>query len=80
MLDSQTGRLHKVGVNFHGESLVLGKFVDGIANGNWHGYPADYRRNPRDRPPISVLKSWVNQGHIKKHQHAKISRGQKCNL
>ena len=44
--DYQGGRLRMVGINFSGESLAFGKFVDGGAIGEWHGYPADYRRRP----------------------------------
>ena len=73
-------RLPTVGINVNRESLFFGKFVDGSAISKWHGYPADYRRRTRDRPPICVLKIWVEQGLIEKHHIAKISGGKKCNL
>ena len=73
-------RLRTVGINIHKESLFFGKFVDGSAISKWHGYPADYRRRTRDRPPICVLKIWVEQGLLEKHLVAKISGGKQCNL
>lgn len=76
----QNGRLRPVGINVHRETLIFGKFVDGSARSLWHGYPADYRRHPQDRPPISVLQSWVTQGLLEKHHIAKISGGKQCNL
>ena len=79
---AETGgrRLRTVGINVHRELLYFGKFVDGSVISGWHGYPADYRRRTQDRPPISVLKIWVNQGLLHKHHVAKISGGKKCNL
>ena len=73
-------RLRAVGINGHKESLFFGKFVDGSSMSVWHGYPADYRRRPHDRPPISVLQVWVMQGLLQKHHVAKISGGKRCNL
>lgn len=37
------------------ERLRLAKFVRNMAPSFWHGYPANYRRKPQDRPPVVVL-------------------------
>ena len=76
--EAEGRRLRTVGINVHRESLIFAKFVDDSAI--WHGYPADYRKQPQDRPPIPVLQNWETQGLLKKHHIAKISGGKKCNL
>lgn len=73
-------RLRTVGINIHRETLFFGKFVDGSCMSIWYGYPGDYRRRTRDRPPISVLQLWVAQGLLQKHHVAKITGGKQCNL
>ena len=75
---AQGGQVRTFGRNVHGELLIFGKFVDGSASATWHGYPADYRRRPQDRPPIPVLQDWVTQGILEKHHVAKVSGGMRC--
>jgi len=58
----------------------IAKFVDSNEDGIWHGYPADYQRNPQDRPDISILKRWMEQDIISVPTMRKIRGGQKCNL
>ena len=57
--EAQGNRLRTVGINVHGETLIFGKFIDGNAKAIWHGYPADYRRHPQDRPPIASAKQII---------------------
>ena len=73
-------RLSPVGINEHREALWFGKFVREPNTLPWHGYPADYRRKPHDRPPVAVLSLWRDLGILAKHQIAKIARGQQCKL
>lgn len=46
----------------------------------WSGYPADYRRNPQDRPPTSVLSEWATAGLIAKHEISRVRGGKRCAL
>lgn len=62
------------------EELKIAKFVDSYKSSKWHGYPADYRNNIQDRPSSDVLRSWVEDGIIQKHQMSKIRSGKKCAL
>ena len=60
--------------------LLVAKF-NGQQNPQvWSGYPADYRRNPQDRPPVSVLNEWVTAGVIAKHEISRVRGGKKCTL
>lgn len=72
--------INPLGYSKQGEQLRIAKFVDSYKSSKWHGYPADYRNNIQDRPASDVLKSWVENGIIKKHQMSKIRSGKKCAL
>jgi len=74
----EANQIRPVGVNFHGEDLYFGKFIN--ENAESHGYPADYRRKIQDRPPVEILLIWEKLGVIKSHHISKILRGIKCNL
>ncbi len=80
LIQLANGRLATLGVNSHREDLKLARFVSPVPLGTWHGYPADYRRKPQDRPPITILSNWRLAAIIEKHQMAKIRRGQQCRL
>lgn len=73
-------RVEVLGKNTEGEQLKIAKFVDSSRNGNWHGYPADYRSKIQDRPTQETLEKWRKDGLIKKHQIVKIRSGMACNL
>lgn len=62
------------------EQLKIAKFIDSNHNGQWHGYPSNYRNNIQDRTSEKILKKWVETGIIQKHQMSKIRSGQKCKL
>lgn len=64
-----------LGSSTENDSLQIAKFVDSSNNKNWHGYPVDYRKSVHDRPHISILEDWVNQGIIKKKDKARILLG-----
>lgn len=70
--------LEPLGVNFHDEDLWFGKFIGDDSGSPWHGYPADYRRKLRDRPPTEVLTQWRSQGIMTKQHATRVSRGQSC--
>lgn len=73
-------RLDQLGRNWCNESLWFGKFIRSQSNSPWHGYPADYRRRPQDRPPTAVLVRWRDLGAIEKYQVARVAGGQQCGL
>ena len=58
--------------------VLIAKFIEGTQA--WHGYPANYRCNPQDRPCTQILKNWRNCGHIEKSEVAKIRSGKRCSL
>lgn len=62
------------------EQLKMAKFVDSYKSSKWHGYPADYRNNVQDIPSSELLRNWVENGIIQKHQMSKIRSGKKCAL
>jgi hypothetical protein len=74
------GKLTPLGMNHWSEELHIARFVDGGPNTPWHGFPADYRRNKQDRPPVHVLAAWRDAGIIEKHVIAKIRMGKRCSL
>lgn len=70
---SHEGRFKILGENCEYNDLKIAKFF-GI-NNKWHGFPADYRNNEADRPPMNILLKWVDKTKMRK-----IRGGQKCNL
>jgi hypothetical protein len=73
-------QINPLGYSKQGEQLKIAKFVDSYKSSKWHGYPADYRNNIQDRPSSDILRSWVNNNIIQKHQMSKIRSGKKCAL
>jgi hypothetical protein len=59
--------------------LKIAKFV-GDQQDQWHGYPANYRKNQHDKPAISVLNLWFVSDLISKADMSRIKLGKKCNL
>src|SRR6266568_6442356 len=53
-------------------NLRIAKFISNMTPQFWHGYPADYRIEIQDRPPIAILNVWRKDGYIQKHEVAKI--------
>lgn len=58
----------------------IAKFDNGIHNGFWHGYPAEYLKKNQDIPPYNVLFQWHKAGIITTATMKKIKGGQPCNL
>lgn len=58
--------------------LFIAKFVDGSADGKWHGYPADHEMNAQDIPPHCILNHWLRSNYFSPAKIRKISRGQRC--
>jgi hypothetical protein len=69
-----------LGVTVDGEDVKLAKFLSQSSTTPWHGYPADYRRNPQDRPAVNVLQSWRTNGLITLSDVARVRRGRRCSL
>ena len=69
-----------IGINPQDEPLKIAKFVAKNNDGLWHGYPADFCRNPQDRPGVTILQVWRTRGYIEKHHIIKIRQGKECNL
>jgi hypothetical protein len=63
-----------------GKQSKIAKFVVNQAMGLWHGYPSDYQRNKKDRPPISILEVWRDLDLIKKADISKVRGGKSCRL
>jgi len=55
------------------------KFRDDDKKNEWHGYPADHRKN-QDRPPLIVLNSWKEKNYLPKAKISKIQRGKKFKI
>ncbi len=60
--------------------LFIAKFVGNVSLGEWHGYPADYRRNNQDIPDEDVLRRWLSVDALSASKIRKIAKGQPCNL
>ncbi|MCG3771480.1 MAG: hypothetical protein JW384_02666 [Nitrosomonadaceae bacterium] len=60
--------------------VKIAKFVENLMPVFWHGYPADYRRKPQDRCPVSVLQTWHTVGYIEKYEIARVRSGKRCSL
>ncbi|MFO3707100.1 hypothetical protein ACI6Q5_19500 [Xanthomonas codiaei] len=57
--------------------LFIAKFVG--TDDNWHGYPVAHWLSPFDKPAITVLQAWNDDGYINRAAKAKIHRGKKWN-
>jgi hypothetical protein len=60
--------------------LKISRFQKNDRPEYWHGYPADYRAHPHDRPPTSVLQGWRVGGIISKADVSRIRGGRPCGL
>jgi hypothetical protein len=69
-----------LGVTARGEDSKIAIFDNGLHNGFWHGYPADYIKNSQDIPPAYFLQSWYQAGIISAATMRRIKGGQPCNL
>jgi hypothetical protein len=74
------GALIVVGHAPDGEKVKIAKFLNKNSDQYWHGYPANYKNNPQDRPPMDILFMWRDEKLIKKHHMSHIRRGKECNL
>ncbi len=63
-----------LGENLRNAELKIAKFVTN--QNQWHGYPADVRYKPRDKPLPNILLSWLAKGIISKSLMARIKQGQ----
>ncbi len=61
-------------------NLFLAKFIKDQNQNYWHGYPADYQRNPQDIPDNDILEIWKYNNILSKPKIRKIMRGQPCNI
>jgi len=66
-------QLEIIGTNISRDSLRIAKFT--YDSGQWHGYPADVNRKPKDRPAPAILAKWVSDGLISKPFMARIQGG-----
>jgi hypothetical protein len=75
--------IHTVGnkIAYLGYDREVGKVFlakyDNHAEGEWHGYPCNYRIN-NQVPPQEILTDWVAEGILKLSKVRKITRGQRC--
>jgi len=66
--------LGRIGYNLKNNMLIIAKFV--CDQDQWHGYPADLKNKPNDKPVPSVLFSWYQQQIISKMLMSRIKQGQ----
>ena len=72
------GELAMLGVDRdHVSEVFISRFD--FAADEWHGYPVDYRK-PQQKPPGTVLLSWVAKAYLGKAQMRKIVKGQPCRI
>lgn len=71
---SDQGGLTTLGHNLRNNDLVIAKFTED--QNCWHGYPADIRNKPHDKPLPSILQVWRNAALITKTTMARIKMGQ----
>jgi hypothetical protein len=75
------GRVAYLGVGRDHELRVfVAKFLDGTHTSTWHGFPADHRRGPSDRPPERVMKTWLETKVLAPAKVRKIAKGKPCDL
>lgn len=63
-----------LGRNLKNGELRIAKFV--INQRQWHGYPADLRYKPSDKPLPNILIEWYKKGYITKTIMTRIKQGQ----
>ncbi len=66
--------LSLLGENLRNRRLILAKFV--FDQNLWHGYPADLRYKPKDKPVPDILMLWYQAGLIDKPTLSRIKQGQ----
>lgn len=66
--------LEILGKNLRNQRLIIAKFV--VDQNLWHGYPADIRYKPKDKPIPQILMLWYNEGLIDKATLSRIKQGQ----
>lgn len=64
-----------LGNNLSNPQLYFAKFV-GDDHNVWHGYPADFKNKPNDKPKQAVLQKWKDGKIINKPVLRKIQQGQ----
>lgn len=67
-------QLLTLGHNLRNPQLVIAKFV--TDQNVWHGYPADVRHKPADKPLPPILLRWFQGGFISKSLMTRIKQGQ----
>lgn len=72
-------QLVPIGVTTQGEPSYIGRFAF-TGNGEWHGYPGDYKRSVSDIPSTKVLYKWVENAYITKATMSRIQKQKPCNL
>lgn len=66
--------LMTLGQNLRNNQLIIAKFV--VDQNQWHGYPADVRYKPKDKPLPNILLAWYLGGMISKSLLSRIKQGQ----
>lgn len=65
----------------HVRDVFISRYREDSLLGRWHGYPADYVKNPeQDTPDVAVLDSWLTQKFLPKAKIRKIAGGELCSL
>jgi hypothetical protein len=67
-------QLLTLGHNLRNPQLLIAKFV--TDQNQWHGYPADVRHKPADKPLPPILLNWFQNGFISKSLMTRIKQGQ----
>lgn len=79
MLLIRNGQRRMVGVTANHEESYIGRFRRST-DVEWHGYPGDYKHNPKDIPLGKVLQNWADKFYIGKSDMSRIRLQLPCNL
>jgi hypothetical protein len=75
-----TNKLDELGKNYGEEELNVAVFVDSYQKDVWHGYPADFKRDKWDIPPMKVLTIWRDKKYTTKSKISNARQGKTCSL
>jgi len=74
LISAGVNQLLRLGENLRNDQLIIAKFV--TDQNQWHGYPADLRHKPADKPLPNILLKWFSERLISKAIMSRIKQGQ----
>jgi len=49
-----------------------------VGASDWHGFPANVKRSPKDLPPYKILKNWIENKYTTRAKAIKLMRRLRC--